>query len=96
MDNVRAVGALPRSVRLTQQVNGDVNPGTHFGYPLGHESLRRNDQDPLDEPTQFQFTKNESSFYGFPESDLVGQQVTNPISRNSARQGLDLVRKGNN
>ena len=31
----------------------------HFAYPLGHQSLRSNYQYPLDQSSQFEFTKNE-------------------------------------
>ena len=67
----------------------------HFLHPLSHEALGSNDQHPLHQPTQFQFTKDQTGFDGFAQADFISKQVSNPVAGDGTGQCVKLVGKWN-
>jgi hypothetical protein len=68
--------------------------GLHFLHPLRHESLGGNDQDPLHQSTQLQFSKDQPGFDGFAQANFIGEQIANLVAADGTSQCVKLMRKG--
>ena len=65
----------------------------HFLNPLRHQTLRRNHKDPLDQSTELQFPEDQPRLDGLAQTNLIGQQVANPIFAHCTRESVELVRE---
>jgi hypothetical protein len=65
----------------------------HFLDLLGNETLRRNHQHSLHQPTEFQFPEDQPRFNGLSQADFIGQQVANLIFAHRSGDGVELVRE---
>jgi hypothetical protein len=68
----------------------------HFLHPLSHEAPGSNNQHPLHQPTQLQFTKDQTGFDGFAQADFISKQVSNSVAGDGTSECVQLVRKWNN
>ncbi len=93
LPNVVLFGDAPigRKIAGDEQPKVLVKVSEHLGYPLGHQTLWSDNQCSLGQPPQLELTKNESCLYGFAQTDLIGEKVTNTVPGDSARQCPDLV-----
>ena len=69
--------------------------GLHFLHPLRHEALGSNDQHPLHQSTQLQFSEDQPGFDGFAQADFIGEQIANPVAGDGTSQCVELMRKRN-
>ena len=65
----------------------------HLADPLGHQSLRGDDQRPLDQPAELELPHDEPGLDGLAQADLVRQEIAHPVVGDGAGQGPDLVRQ---
>ena len=56
-----------------------VEVGLHFGHPLAHQSLRGDDERPLDQASELKFPHDETGLDGLAQTDLVRQEIAHPV-----------------
>ena len=76
-----------------QELESLTEVEAHLADPLAHQSLRGDDQRPLDQPTELQFPHDETGLNGLAQADLVRQQIAHSIIGDGTGQGPDLVRQ---
>jgi len=75
------------------ELEGLAEVEAHLADPLAHQSLRGDDQRPLDQPAKLELPQNESGLDGLAQADLVRQEIAHAVVGDGAGQGPYLVRK---
>ena len=65
----------------------------HLADPLAHQSLRSDNQRPLDQPAELELPHDETGLDGLAQADLVRQEIAHPVVGDGAGQSPNLVRQ---
>lgn len=68
---------------------------SHFRLPLSNQPFGRHDEDPARHAAQFQLAEDQTSLDRLTETNLVRQQIADPVTAHGAVERVELVRQRN-
>ena len=83
-----------REVAGLNEMKGLVEVGVELTDPLADQTRRGHHENPLGQTTHLELTNDQARLNRFTEPHLIGQQVSDTVSRHSPLQRLELVRQG--